>query len=82
LTLALAKELGPLGVRVVALAPGYFDTSSTAQHTPEAKLARLTAAVPLRRLGHVSEIADAIEFIIGNDYVNGTVLELDGGLVL
>jgi 3-oxoacyl-[acyl-carrier protein] reductase len=82
LTLALAKELGPLGVRVVALAPGYFDTSSTAQHTPEAKLARLTAAVPLRRLGQVSEIADAIEFIIGNDYVTGTVLELDGGLVL
>jgi 3-oxoacyl-[acyl-carrier protein] reductase len=82
LTLALAKELGPLGIRVVALAPGYFDTSSTAAHTPEAKLARLTGAVPLRRLGRVSEIADAIEFIIRNDYVNGTIVELDGGLVL
>jgi 3-oxoacyl-[acyl-carrier protein] reductase len=82
LTLALAKELGPLGIRVVALAPGYFDTSSTARHTPEARLTRLTGAVPLRRLGRVSEIADAIEFIIRNDYVNGTILELDGGLVL
>jgi len=82
LTLALAKELGPLGIRVVALAPGYFDTSSTAQHTPGAKLARLTGTVPLRRLGQVSEIADAIEFIIRNEYLNGTIVELDGGLVL
>ena len=82
LTLALAKELGPFGIRVVALAPGYFDTSSTARHTPEAKLTRLTGAVPLRRLGQVSEIADGVEFIIRNQYVNGTIVELDGGLVL
>jgi 3-oxoacyl-[acyl-carrier protein] reductase len=82
LTLALAKELGPFGVRVVALAPGYFETSSTLQHTPKARLARLTGTVPLRRLGQVTEIADAIEFIIRNEYMNGTILELDGGLVL
>jgi len=82
LTMALAKELGPLGIRVVALAPGYFDTASTAQHTPEAKLARLSSSIPLRRLGKVSEIIDAIEFIIRSEYLNGTIVELDGGLVV
>jgi 3-oxoacyl-[acyl-carrier protein] reductase len=82
LTLALAKELGPLGIRVVGLAPGYFDTASTRRHVSEARLTKVTAAVPLKRLGRVSEIAHAIDFIIGNDYLNGTIMELDGGLVL
>jgi 3-oxoacyl-[acyl-carrier protein] reductase len=82
LTLALAKELGPVGIRVVGLAPGFFDTASTARHVVASKLAKLTAAVPLRRLGRVEEIADAIEFIIRNEYMNGTIVELDGGLVV
>jgi 3-oxoacyl-[acyl-carrier protein] reductase len=82
MTLALAKELGPLGIRVVGLAPGYFDTASTTKNVSEARLAKVTGAVPLKRLGRVDEIADAIDFIIGNDYVNGTIVELDGGLVV
>jgi 3-oxoacyl-[acyl-carrier protein] reductase len=82
LTLALAKELGPLGIRVVGLAPGFFDTASTARNLLEAKLARVTGAVPLKRLGRVEEIADAIQFVIGNEYMNGTIVELDGGLVV
>jgi len=82
LTLALAKELGPLGIRVVGLAPGYLDTRSTRDNVPGGKLTRLTGAVPLRRLGLVDEVAATIEFIIATDYVNGTVIELDGGLVL
>jgi 3-oxoacyl-[acyl-carrier protein] reductase len=82
LTLALGKELGPLGIRVVGLAPGYFDTVSTTQNVSEARLAKVTGAVPLKRLGRVDEIADAIDFIIGNEYMNGTIVELDGGLVV
>ena len=82
LTLALAKELGPLGIRVVGLAPGYFETTSTTRNVSEARLAKVTGAVPLKRLGRVAEIADAIDFIIGNEYVNGTIVELDGGLVV
>lgn len=82
MTLALAKELGPLGIRVVGLAPGYFDTTSTTQNVSEARLAKVTGAVPLKRLGRVHEIADAIDFILRNEYVNGTILELDGGLVI
>jgi 3-oxoacyl-[acyl-carrier protein] reductase len=82
LTAALAKELGPLGIRVVALAPGYFDTTSTCEHTPAARLKEIKGRVPLRRLGKIEEVASSVRFILSNQYVNGTVIELDGGLVL
>jgi 3-oxoacyl-[acyl-carrier protein] reductase len=82
LTMALAKELGPLGIRVVALAPGFFDTVSTREHVPAPKLKEIKSSVPLKRLGKVEEIGSAVRFILANNYVNGTVIELDGGLVL
>jgi 3-oxoacyl-[acyl-carrier protein] reductase len=82
LTIALAKELGPMGIRVVALAPGYFDTASTRANVPEARLKELSASVPLKRLGVIDEILSAVRFILTNSYVNGTVIDLDGGLVL
>jgi 3-oxoacyl-[acyl-carrier protein] reductase len=82
LTLALAKELGPLGIRVAGVAPGYFDTASTTRNVTDARLAKVIAAVPVKRLGRVAEIAHAIDFIVENDYVNGTIVELDGGLVV
>ncbi len=82
MTAALAKELGPLGIRVVALAPGYFDTASTRDHVAPAKLKQITNAVPLRRLGRLEEAASAVRFILSNEYVNGKIIELDGGLVL
>lgn len=82
LTAALAKELGPMGIRVVALAPGYFDTASTRDNVPAAKLKEIEASVPLKRLGTIDEVASAVRFILANQYVNATVIELDGGLVL
>jgi 3-oxoacyl-[acyl-carrier protein] reductase len=82
LTAALAKELGPMGIRVVALSPGYFDTASTRDHVPAAKLKEIRGSVPLRRLGRVEEVSSAVKFILTNQYVNGTVIELDGGQVL
>jgi Dehydrogenases with different specificities (related to short-chain alcohol dehydrogenases) len=82
LTMALAKELGPMGIRVVALAPGYFDTASTHKHVPDARLTEITHSVPLKRLGKIEEVVSAVRFILTNEYVNGTVIELDGGLVL
>lgn len=82
LTRSLAKELGPLGIRVVGLAPGYFDTASTRENVPPARLAKVAAAVPLKRLGALDEIVGTVDFIIGNAYMNGTVVELNGGLVL
>lgn len=82
LTMALAKELGPMGIRAVALAPGYFDTDSTRRHVSGAKLEEISRSVPLKRLGRIEEVVSAVRFILTNQYVNGTVIELDGGLVL
>jgi 3-oxoacyl-[acyl-carrier protein] reductase len=82
MTAALAKELGPLGIRVAALSPGYLDTASTRDHLTAPKLNEIRNAVPLRRLGRLDEAASAIRFVLSNEYVNGKVIELDGGLVL
>ena len=82
LTAALAKELGALGIRVVALAPGYIDTASTREHVPAAKLKEIKGSVPLKRLGKAEEVVSAVKFILTNEYINGTVIELDGGQVL
>ena len=82
LTGALAKELGTLGIRVVALAPGYIDTASTRDHVGPAKLKEIRGSVPLKRLGKMEEVVSAVKFILANEYVNGTVIELNGGQVL
>lgn len=82
LTSALAKELGPLGVRVAALAPGFIDTSSTHGAVAEASLKQIRQRTPMRRLGTVEEFLKAIDFIVENPFFSGKILELDGGLSL
>jgi 3-oxoacyl-[acyl-carrier protein] reductase len=82
LTRALAKELGPFGIRAVALALGYFDTASMHANVPEARLAKVVGSVPLKRLGTLPDVAGAVDFIIANPYTNGTTIRVDGGLVV
>lgn len=82
LTAALAKELGTFGIRVAAVAPGYIDTVSTREHVTAAKLKDIKNSIPLKRLGKMEEVVSAVKFILANEYVNGTVVELDGGQVL
>lgn len=82
LTRTWAKELGGFGIRFAAIAPGFLDTPSTRQALSEAILSKLKQQIPLRRLGEVEHIYQTVRFIIENDYVNGTVLEIDGGLVI
>jgi 3-oxoacyl-[acyl-carrier protein] reductase len=82
LTATWARELGPLGVRVMAVAPGFADTPSTHSALSEARLADLNDRVPLRRLADANEIALAVEQVIRNDYMSGAVIPVDGGLVL
>ena len=82
LTATWAKELSLLGIRVVGIAPGYTDTEATRQAMKEDVLKDVIRKVPLRRLGKVDEIADGIVSIIKNDFFNGKVLELDGGLII
>jgi len=82
LTAAWAKELSPLGIRVLAVAPGFAETASTKAAISEAALQETIKRVPLRRLGKPEEIAEGVLSAIQNDFFNGKVFELDGGLVL
>ncbi|WP_372872676.1 SDR family oxidoreductase [Shewanella sp.] len=74
-----AKELARHNIRAAAVAPGVIATEMTAAMKPEA-LERLEKLVPVGRLGDAGEIASTVRFIIENDYVNGRVFEIDGGL--
>ena len=82
LTRTWAKELGGLGLRFVSIAPGFMDTPSTREALSDAHLTKLKGQIPLRRLGDVEQVYQAVRFIAENDYVNGTVIEIDGGLVI
>ena len=82
LTKALAKELGPVGIRVVAIAPGFFDTKSTRSALSDEQLTDIKKRVPLKQLGGTQNLLAAIDFVIGNTYFNGKILELDGGLTI
>lgn len=82
LTATWAKELSLMGIRVAAVAPGFTETESTRAALSEAVLRETVKRVPLRRLGTPDEIADGILHVIENDFFNGKVFELDGGLVL
>ncbi|QDF66578.1 SDR family oxidoreductase [Shewanella sp. SNU WT4] len=76
-----AKELSRHNIRAAAIAPGVIATNMTAGMKPEA-LGRLTQSVPVGRLGEPSEIAKTARFIIENDYINGCVIDIDGGLTM
>ncbi|KAI9494272.1 hypothetical protein BDB00DRAFT_819485 [Zychaea mexicana] len=82
-TKSLAKEVGPAQIRVNAIAPGYIETDMTADILKsEASKAKLIEAIPLRRLGHVDDVAEAALFLACSQYMHGSVLNLDGGLTL
>ena len=79
MTVSWSKELAKYKIRCAAIAPGYINTEMVAAMKPEA-LDRITAQVPLKRLGEMHEISRTVRFIIENDFVNGKILEIDGGL--
>ena len=81
MTVVWAKELARYGIRSAAIAPGFCATEILAAMKPE-MVARVKAAVPLRRLGDPAEIAATAVFIAQNDFVTGRVIEVDGGLRL
>lgn len=83
MTKTWAKELGKKGFTVNAIAPGFIQTAMTKAMPPEV-LTQMAAKVPVARLGDTADIAAACLFLSSQSagYINGTVLSVDGGLVL
>ncbi len=81
-TKALAKEAGPMGVRVNAVAPGLIDTEMNRGYTPEER-AELADACALGRFGMPEEVAEAVYFLAGDtaSYITGQILTVDGGFI-
>jgi len=80
MTLPIARELASLGIRVVTIAPGIFDTPLLAG-LPEAARHSLGQQVPFpARLGRPDEYAALVRHVVSNEYLNGEVIRLDGAL--
>jgi NAD(P)-dependent dehydrogenase (short-subunit alcohol dehydrogenase family) len=82
MTLPMARELARVGIRVMTIAPGVFWTPMV-DGMSEAVQASLGASIPFpSRLGKPEEFAATVAFILGNRYVNGSVIRLDGAVRL
>jgi len=79
LTLSLARELGPFGIRVNAVAPGITNTDMM-RAVPKAMIEPLVNTIPLRRIGEPEDIANAFVFLASEkaSYITGVVLHVDG----
>ena len=79
LTVSLARELGPKGIRVNAVAPGITETDMM-KAVPKSIIEPMIAQIPLRRLGQPEDIANAFVFLASEEasYITGVVLSVDG----
>jgi 3-oxoacyl-[acyl-carrier protein] reductase len=82
MTVTWSKELGRLGIRCNAVAPGFIDTDSTRNALNESIVKHIQSNTPLRRLGCAEEVAQAVASVITNDFMNGVVLNINGGLTI
>ena len=81
LTRALAKELGPSGIRVNCVAPGVILTDMCASVDPEI-LAQMAEEAPVGRNGHPEDVAKAMAYLAEADFVTGQVLPVNGGYII
>ncbi len=81
LTRQFAAELGPKGIRVVAVAPGFIETNMTAA-IPEEQRAGIKKDVSLGNFGAPEAVAETVWHAIENQYLTGAVIAVDGGMAL
>lgn len=84
ITIGLAKELGPLGIRINGIAPGPTDTMATQTSVPPERLQALLANLPLRRIGTTQDIVHTCLFLLSDEasWITGQTWCVDGGMVL
>ena len=83
LTMGLARELGPHGITVNAIAPAVADTAMTHTSLTEDARQKILARIPLGRLATVTDVADLTTFLASDraGFITGTVIAVDGGLL-
>jgi len=83
MTKVWARELGKYGIRVNAVAPGFISTDMI-KDIPENVIEMMLKKVPLRRMGQIEEVASVYAWLASDDasYVTGTVINVDGGVVV
>ena len=83
ITISLARELGPRGIRVNAVAPGVTATDMVAS-LPEEMIKPIADAIPMKRVGQPRDVANAFVFLASDlaSYVTGEVLSVDGGMTV
>ena len=81
LTKALAKELGPSGIRVNCVAPGVIQTDMCAAVDPEI-MKEMAEDTPVGRNGRPQDVAKAMEYLVSADFITGHILNVDGGYVI
>jgi 3-oxoacyl-[acyl-carrier protein] reductase len=84
ITIGLARELGPMNIRVNGIAPGPTDTAATRTSVPPERLQALLSNLPLRRIGTTQDIVNTCLFLLSGDaaWVTGQTWCVDGGTVL
>jgi 3-oxoacyl-[acyl-carrier protein] reductase len=80
MTKVWAKEFGRWSIRSVAVAPGFIDTAGTAEAIEEKMLTQWIERTPLNRTGTIEEVVGTVQFAIENDFINGEVIHVNGGL--
>lgn len=80
MTVTWSRELGRFGIRCNAVAPGFIDTPSTHAALNDVQIKHIVDSTPLRRLGTPQEVAEAVLGLAENDFLNGVVLDVNGGL--
>lgn len=78
LSKALAKELGPSGIRVNSIAPGIIDTDMN-KHLNEEEIKEIEDEIPLCKIGNVHDIAKCVKWLIEDEYTTGQVISVNGG---
>lgn len=81
MTKALAKEVGPSGIRVNSIAPGIIDTDMCADYTVE-EIAEIKSQIPLGKIGKPEDIAKCVLWLLEDNYTTGQVISPNGGWVI